>query len=718
MDAISAVKPSADKLILPPLFRAAIQSLPGIGPKVAEALARLRIGVAGDLLWHFPTHIERKLVLAEMAAAKDGMQVLVKLRISEIEHPKQYSPRSRISLRITGTLPGGEIFLEFFHTPPAYILQSVRIGSDWWVRGALQFYNGYWSIKHPQFSHQPPAISSDYSEEVVYPLTYTINNSQLTKYIHYMLDRLPTVAEWLPGAIITQQQLLPWSESMRMCHAVEGLRSALPRQHICYQRIAYDEAFCQQLSLQLVRRYQNKVAGKAHDIAHALLASYYQSLPFTLTNAQQRVIGEIQADQAAALRMMRLIQGDVGSGKTVVAVAAMLSVAASGGQAALMAPTDLLARQHYQTISTQLAKVLPQIKVGLLVSKLSKAERQEVLAQLQSGELAIIVGTHALFQSEVIYHDLGLIVIDEQHRFGVRQRLALAAKANHPVDTLVMTATPIPRSLTLAIYGDMDCSRIDEKPANRIPIVTRVVNKERLGDLLASLQHKLAAAEQIYWVCPLIDNTPEDAAQSDLDITAVQERFDFLKSQLACQIVVVHGKQKPAERAEAMQAFVSGAAQVMVATTVIEVGIDVPAATTIIIEHAERFGLAQLHQLRGRVGRGAQASHCILLYAHPLSAIAKMRLEAMRSSEDGFFIAEEDLRLRGGGDLLGTKQSGLPDYRVLDPTTQGDILLCAAHYAEELLKTDPKLNSEQGHNCRLALELYGYQDAMLYVQSG
>jgi ATP-dependent DNA helicase RecG len=522
------------------------------------------------------------------------------------------------------------------------------------------------------------------------------------------LARLPTLPDWLDRGLQQQRQWPGWASAVRAVHTPESEADLLPESP-ARQRLAYDELLAHQLALALIRE-QNRRSGGRPTIGDGTLRRAAQAaLPYRLTGAQERTLSEIDRDMAGTRRMLRLLQGDVGSGKTVVALMAMLSAVEAGRQAALMAPTEILARQHLATIAPIAAGL--GIEIALLTGRDKGKGRAETLAAIADGRARIVIGTHALFQDEVIYADLALAVVDEQHRFGVDERSQLTAKGKG-VDTLVMSATPIPRSLTLAAYGDMDISRLDEKPPGRTPITTRIVAIERLDEVLDGLGRAIAGGARIYWVCPLIEESDET------DLAAARQRHALLRARFGERAGLVHGRMKGPERDQVMVAFARGELDILVATTVIEVGVDVPEATIMVIEHSERFGLAQLHQLRGRVGRGSVASTCLLLYAGPLGATARERLTILRDTEDGFRIAEEDLRLRGAGDVLGTKQSGMPDFRLADPVRHGDLLAIAADDARLIVDRDPALASPRGEALRTLLYLFRRERAVRYLRSG
>ncbi|MEM8541540.1 MAG: ATP-dependent DNA helicase RecG, partial [Pseudomonadota bacterium] len=475
------------------------------------------------------------------------------------------------------------------------------------------------------------------------------------------------------------------------------------------QRLAYDELLAGQLALALVRKNMKRSAGRVLQADGSLMQKVREAFGHALTGAQQRSIEEILSDMAKPERMLRLLQGDVGSGKTIVALCALATAVQAGSQGALMAPTEVLARQHFATIKPIADKV--GLRIDLLTGREKGALRSEMMAKLAAGELDILIGTHAIFQEGVVFRDLGLAVVDEQHRFGVHQRLLIASKGE-ATDMLVMTATPIPRTLVLTHYGDMDVSRLDEKPIGRKPINTVALPLGRLGDIIVRVGEAMKTGQKIYWICPLVEENDE------LDLTSVQQRHKILAERFGNAVGLVHGQMKGAEKDAAMAAFRDGETRILVATTVIEVGVDVPDATIMVIEHAERFGLSQLHQLRGRVGRGAEASSCLLLYKDPLGEIARARIEVRRQSEDGFRIAEEDLKLRGEGEILGTKQSGAVGFRLARMEAHSHLLEIARDDARLVIETDPNLTTDRGSALRTLLYLFERDAAIRLLQAG
>jgi ATP-dependent DNA helicase RecG len=556
---------------------------------------------------------------------------------------------------------------------------------------------------HPDRILDAEGFSKMAPVEPVYPATEGLTQRVLAKAVDGALARLPALPEWRAAPAP-----LSFAEALRRAHrpqAPEEIAPATPAR----MRLAFDEMLAGQLALGLMRAQLRRAPGRANAGDGRIAEKIVAALPFTLTGAQVEALREIRADLASETRMLRLLQGDVGAGKTLVALLAMASCVEAGRQAALMVPTEILARQHFAALSAFAAP--GGLRLALLTGRDKGAERAKTLDALASGAVDIVIGTHALFQEAVAFHDLGLAVVDEQHRFGVHQRLALGDKGER-ADILVMTATPIPRSLVLTYFGDIDVSAIREKPKGRQPIETRALPLERLGELIGRIGGMIANGAQAFWVCPLVE-------ESELiDLAAAEERFADLRQYFGDQVGLVHGKMRAREKDAAMEAFATGATKILVATTVIEVGVDVPNASIMVIEHAERFGLAQLHQLRGRVGRGAAKSSCILLYKGPLGEAAKARIGIMRETEDGFRIAEEDLRLRGEGEVLGSKQSGMPGFRLADPAAHADLLIEARRQAQGIVADNPRLQGEHGEALRLLLNIFERGEAIRLLGAG
>jgi len=576
------------------------------------------------------------------------------------------------------------------------------------VSGRVEVFDGIYQMAHPDHVLRCDEIDDLPEFEPVYPLVAGLTQRHLRRAVAAVLERTPPINEWIDLALKAREKWPGWSDALAQAHAPASA-AELAAETPARRRLAYDELFAHQLTLAIARAQRRRAAGQSTRGTRSLVDRVLAALPYALTGAQERAIAEITDDMASPQRMNRLLQGDVGAGKTLVALVALLTAVESGGQGALMAPTEILARQHLETLGPLAERA--GVRVTLLTGRDKGRERDDKLAGLASGEIQIAIGTHALFQRDVEFADLRLAVIDEQHRFGVAQRMALGEKGAR-TDVLVMTATPIPRSLALAHYGDMDLSLLDEKPPGRKPIITTLASLDRLGEVVAHLEKAVAAGQQAYWVCPLVEESEA------VSLTAAQSRFEMLRATLGEQVGLVHGQMAPADKDAAMARFVSGQTRILVATTVIEVGVNVPTATIMVIERAESFGLAQLHQLRGRVGRGVESSTCLLLYELPLGEAAGRRLRLMRETEDGFRLSDEDLVMRGAGDVIGTAQSGLPRFRIADLERQASLLELAQSDARKLLTDDPDLTQPRGRAARVLLWLLGQDQAIRLLQVG
>jgi ATP-dependent DNA helicase RecG len=693
---------------LNPLF-ATLKGLPGIGPKLETLYAHLLDRDPPkivDLLFHVPSGVVDRRSRPTLRDVVPGTIVTVAVTIDQ--HRPSPPNRPRAPYRIYAHDDTGDITLTYFNARRDYLEKLLPEGALRYVSGTAELYDGMLQMVHPDRVVDEAGFAGLPLVEPVYPLTEGVTLNNIRRAMDAALTKIPPLPEWQDAAWVSRERLPPFAEALRHLHRPADPADVAPDSR-AWTRLAYDELLAGQLALALVRKHLRRPAGRGTSGEGHLRAKILRSLPYSLTHSQQAALDDISTDLAKPQRMLRLLQGDVGSGKTVVALLAAATVAEAGRQAAFMAPTEILARQHLNTI-VPLAKAAG-LRADILTGRERGRERDTVLARLALGEIDLLLGTHALFQEDVAFHDLALAVVDEQHRFGVHQRLALAEKGQ-AVDMLILTATPIPRTLVLTYFGDMDISELREKPAGRQPIDTRTIPLSRLEEVEEAAGRAIGEGQRVYWVCPLI----EDSETSDL--AAAEERFKVLRGRFGDVVDMVHGRMKGAEKDRAMERFARGETRLLVATTVIEVGVNVPEATVMVIEHAERFGLAQLHQLRGRVGRGSERSTCLLLYKTPLGETAKARLSILRETEDGFRIAEEDLRLRGEGDLLGTRQSGVPGFRIARLDVHSKYLGAARDDAALILAQDAALTTPRGQTLRALLYLFEKDDAIRLISAG
>ncbi|MBS0479695.1 MAG: ATP-dependent DNA helicase RecG [Proteobacteria bacterium] len=679
--------------ILNPLF-AEVTALKGVGPGLAKPLDKLGLHRVVDVAFHLPTGFIDRLPRDELDMADAGRTIAITL--TPVDYRTSSSPRGPMRVHAIDAR-GNYVSLIYFGGSSGWVKKLLPLNEPKRVSGKLEMYGQELQIIHPDIGDGDEGFRE---REAIYPLSEGLTSRRLGDFVHQAIERAPDLPEWIEPGLKAKHQWPDWRDALARAHAD-------PADAKARERLVYDELFANQLAFMLVRASSRARRGRALTGDGRLRALL--KLPYAPTGAQARTIREIEGDLAQTASMLRLLQGDVGSGKTLVATMALLMAVEAGSQGALLAPTEILARQHFETLQRTLAG-LP-VNIAVLTGRDKGRARESTLMGLADGSIQILVGTHAIFQEAVGYKDLGLVVVDEQHRFGVAQRLLLQGKGDAP-HLLAMTATPIPRTLTLAQYGEMDVSQLDEMPPGRKPIETRVVSEDRLGEVVEGLGRHIEAGGQAYWVCPLV----EESEKSDL--AAAEARAAALQSRFGERVGLVHGRMKPAEKDAVMAAFASGKLGVLVATTVIEVGVDVPNATLIVIEHADRFGLAQLHQLRGRVGRGSRRSICLLLRANTLSETSRARLALMRETNDGFRIAEEDLRLRGAGEMLGTRQSGEQGFRIATPEQLNDLLPIANDDARLLIDRDGGLDGPRGQAARTALYLFERDAGVQMLRSG
>ena len=689
--------------ILYPLF-SSINALKGVGAKYQKLIEKLCGNKIIDIIFHFPYNIIDRTYTCYLSNAVNNKIWTGVVTITEHEPPKT----KKHPYKVYCTDGTRELELIFFKVYKDSIEKNYPIGEKRAISGKLEYFNGIWQITHPDFVVSANKLNDILRLEPVYPLTAGITNKMMSKLAKDSIERLPKLPEWQKININNNSEYISFNDAIHLIHSPKSLEDLLPNA-IARRRLAYDELLSNQLALAFIRKKVKSNKGRSFIGDNRLYQKIVSSLPFSLTSAQISALEDISKDQESPYKMLRLLQGDVGSGKTVVALLSMLKVIECGAQTALMAPTEILAKQHYETISKLCENT--KIKVELLTGKIRPKQKKEIYDRLKSGEINILIGTHALFTEAVSFKDLGYVVIDEQHRFGVNQRLALSQKGNL-CDVLVMTATPIPRSLLLTAYGDMDYSKINELPAGRKPSKTVILNINKIPDVIHSLKRKLEENTRAYWVCPLVEESEKQ------DLSAATERFEMLKNYFGDKVALIHGKMKENEKDAVMEDFKNGVKTLLVATTVIEVGVNVPEATIMIIEHAERFGLAQLHQLRGRIKRGFEEGVCMLMYSYPISNISKERLNIMKQTEDGFFIAEKDLELRGGGEILGTRQSGFAEFRIADMQYHQDLLMKARDDVIDILKHDPKLETKRGEALKILLHLFEQNEAVKTYLAG
>ncbi|WP_455474913.1 ATP-dependent DNA helicase RecG [Bartonella sp. B30(2025)] len=698
--------------LVSPLF-SSLRTLPGINLKICALLAKvLNINLTQreptilDLIQLMPHSVIDRRICPSIACAQEGTTVTLEIIIDQHQPPPLGHNKS--PYRIVAHDKTGKINLIFFHAQRSWLKKQLPEGKKVIVSGKAERFYGQFSMVHPDYIVLSEKFNQMPLIEPIYPSTAGLSAKVLRRGIRNAIECVPLLPEWIEESVKKQHNFPSFSVALRRIHTPIDPND-LDLESAARRRLAYDELLACQLALGLVRLKTKSLAGISRPSTGIYTKKLLKTLPFQLTNGQKKAVEDIARDLASPEPMLRLLQGDVGAGKTIVALMAIAQVAESSGQSALMAPTEVLARQHFTTIAPLAEKI--GLKTILLTGREKGKLRNQILKDILSGQISIIIGTHALIQNNVAYNNLALAIIDEQHRFGVHQRLALTAKGNK-TDMLVMTATPIPRTLVLTAFGDMDVSKVVEKPIGRQPITTAMLSLKRINELIERIAVALKKEEKLYWICPLVEES------TALELTSIESRFAFLRERFGACVGMIHGKMSTDEKEAAMKSFKCGNTSILVATTVIEVGVDIPDASIIIIEHAEHFGLSQLHQLRGRVGRGEKKSSCVLLYKDPLTKMAAMRLNIIRNTEDGFKIAEEDWRLRGEGEILGTRQSGIPAFRIANLATHNDLLLIAQKDAHLFLQRDAAFSSERGKALRILLNLFGRDDATRLLRAG
>jgi ATP-dependent DNA helicase RecG len=695
--------------LLNPLF-APVTSLAGVGPK-QDKLFRYLLGRDEtprlvDLLLHLPASVIDRRARPKIRDAVPG--TVVTLEVTVDRHRPTPGRNPRAPHLVYASDDSGDVVLTYFRAQPGYVEKLLPVGSKRYVSGTLQMFDGIPQIVHPDRVVDEDGFAKLSGIDPVYPLTEGLALGSLRRAMAQALQKLPGLPEWISPEVIRRCKFPPVAEALNRVHMPVELTDILPDGPF-WSRLAFDELLAGQLALALVRAQLRRPAGDRNAGDGHLRKKIIDALPYALTSSQQAAAAAISDDLRQPIRMLRLLQGDVGSGKTVVALLAAAAVTEVGKQAALMAPTEILARQHIKTI-TPLAE-RAGLRVAILTGREKGKERRDILSRLEAGEIDFLVGTHALIQDDVAFKSLALAVVDEQHRFGVRERLALTAKGD-AVDVLVLSATPIPRTLVLTYFGDMDVSELREKPAGRQPIDTRAVASSRINEVMEAVGRALDKGKLVYWIVPLVEES------ETINLTDAEARFESLRERFGDKVGLVHGKMRGPDKDRAMAQFASGETGLLVATTVVEVGVDVPAATIMVIENAERFGLAQLHQLRGRIGRGSEASTCLLLYKEPLNEMSTARLKVIRETTDGFRIAEEDLKLRGEGDVLGVRQSGLPGYRIARSDVHAQLITQARDEALRIMKDNPRLKGERGEALRVLLYLFERDEAVPLIGAG
>ena len=682
----------------------AISKIPGVSSRLTPLLEQVCGPEIVDFFWHFPSGVIDRTFFPKITEASPGQISSFIVRVDNHEKPRN----KKMPYRVKCTNEDGDLTLVFFHSHPEYLKKELPEGKLRLVSGRVTTYKGKIQINHPDLISPIEEIESLPSLEPTYPLTEGLTRKTLTKVIQKALHLAPDLPEWIDQDLLQENQWPSWHDALQSIHAPKTINDLAPDSRN-RKRLAYDELLADQLAVALIRKNKFQGSGRPSGKYGAVVKQAESLLPFKLTVTQKKCIEDIIHDMVANKRMVRLVHGDVGSGKTVLAFLSMIAAIAAGHQATFMAPTEILAQQHFEALNTWCQPL--GISCHLLTGSTNGKTRAATLNSISTGKVNIVIGTHAIIQPDVKFKDLSLAIIDEQHKFGVGQRLALSQKGMH-VDLLVLSATPIPRTLLMSAYGDMDVSRLTSRPNNRGKIRTAVKPLSQIRSVIDAISRAISAAGKVYWVCPLVEES------NFMDLSAATTRHTNLEKIFGKRVGLVHGQMDQITKDRVINNFANGSTDILVATTVVEVGIDVPDATIMIIEQAERFGLSQLHQLRGRVGRGEKSGSCLLLYGSPLSPAARARLEILRQTTDGFLIAEEDLRLRGAGELLGRRQSGLPQYKIAELPLDNDLLITAHKHAKLITNTENFLHLSYGPALRVLLYLFRRDSALTLLRSG
>ena len=682
-----------------------INLVTGIGPKIEKLFNRIDINLKVHFLWHLPHNIIKRQKHENIH--NDQINTLVTLKIKVLKHvPSRFKKQPYRVHCLCNETP---IDIVFFYARHPVVKKNLPEEEIRYVSGKLEYFRNTYQITHPSHIIETKGINEIKNIEPIYSLTAGLSQKIISKYIEQIIKNIPDLNEWIDEIYLIKYRFLNWKNSIVRIHNPDKIED-INNQNIYRRRLAFDELLAHQLAIAIIRNYNQKKKGIVISSNNKLYEKFLKNLKFKLTTSQKKVVEEITIDLESENQMIRLLQGDVGSGKTVVALIAMLKTVESGYQSVLMVPTSILANQHFENFCDLLSDL--NLNVEILTSKDKGKDRINKLKLIANGNINIIIGTHALIQEDVVFHKIGLAVIDEQHRFGVYQRMVFHYKGKRP-SILVMSATPIPRTLALASYGDMDESRLTEKPLGRKTIKTTSLTLNKVNKLIERIKIHIANSNsKFYWVCPLIEESEE------LDLKAATLRYQHLDKIFKNKVLLMHGQLNEKEKEQIMYKFINEDYRILVATTVIEVGIDIKSATTIIIEHAERFGLAQLHQLRGRVGRSNLDSFCILLHKEIIGDNAKKRINKMIETNDGFLISEEDLKIRGAGEILGKKQSGLPSFKIAELSFDSDLLEDVRKYVEKISKNNPKLENNEGEKLRSLLYLYERDAAIKTLLAG